>query len=66
VFPGQPQRPGCIMADDDADITVSRFRDGMSGVWGRFTHDQPPTVDLLCAAADNEAQQIILDVRKVA
>lgn len=65
VFPGQSDRPGCLGCDADADINDPMFRRGGLGVWGRFAYDQPPSIDLLCDAADNEAQQIVLDIRRV-
>lgn len=65
VFPGQVERPGALGADGDADQTLEVFRRGNLGVWGTFKHDQLPQFQFLVDAADNEAQQLILDIRKV-
>jgi len=51
VFVGLPWRPG-VTADTSLTIARSRyFRFGNLGIWGEFTHDQPPTIDLLVAAS---------------
>jgi hypothetical protein len=42
------------------------FRNGTLGVWGEFTHDQLPSIDFLPNAADNQVQEVFLDIRRVA
>lgn len=66
IFPGQAYRPGVLGCDADADIQPAIFRRGRMGRFGTFTHDSPPQIELLCDAADNEAQEIILDIKKIA
>lgn len=65
VFVGGTWRPGAIGTDAASDVGHSLFRRGALGVWGEFTHDQPPTVDFLSASAD-AAETVHLDVIKVA
>lgn len=65
VFPGQSYRPGVLGCDADADIQPGIFRRGGLGELGRFTNDSPPQVELLCDAADNEVQEIVLDIKRV-
>lgn len=67
VFQGQAARPGGVMGDAESDVlAMSVFRNGGLGVWGTFTHDQLPTIDFFCDAADNEAQEVYLDLIRVA
>lgn len=64
VFPGYPWRPGVIINDSVADIQNPRFRFGNAGVFGEFTHDSPPSVDVLSVSADT-SQEFYLDIVKV-
>lgn len=65
VFVGQSWRPGCIGFDGYGDIDHPIFRRGAAGIWGEFTHDQPPTVDFL-AVASTSSEVVYLDLIKVA
>jgi hypothetical protein len=56
-------RPGILGSTTRSDIGLDRFRRGNCGVLGEFMHDNPPTVDILCNAADAAAVQFYaLDV----
>lgn len=68
AFPGGGPRPGHLgMAS--AGLLEPRISRGFSvetyGEWGRFAHDAPPLVEMLCTAADT-AQTIHLDLIKTA
>jgi hypothetical protein len=65
VIPGFEWRPGVIAYDAVGDVELPRFRYGNAGVFGRFTHDSPPTVDFLSVSADT-SETVFLDVVKVA
>lgn len=65
VFVGGTWRPGCIGYDAESDLENPIFRRGALGVWGEFTHDQPPTVDFLSISADT-SETVWLDLIKVA
>lgn len=65
LFAGQYARPGCLGTDLISDQDAERLRYGNAGVWGEFSHDVPPTVDLLCVAAD-ASQIFFFDLIKVA
>lgn len=58
-------RPGVLGVDADTDEQPVIFRRGGLGVLCRFAYDQPPSFDFLSISADT-AQELILDVRKVA
>jgi hypothetical protein len=65
LFPGQYTRPGCLGCVLSSDIVPGRFRNGNAGVWGEFQADTPPSIDILCNAADAAAVQFFwLDVIK--
>lgn len=64
VFPGPNTRPGGLGCDADGDLDHPRFRRGMSGVWGDFRDNAPPTVDFFSNAADS-SQVGHLDLIKV-
>ncbi len=61
VFVGGTWRPGVIGYDAVSDLEDPIFRFGQLGNWGEFRHDQAPTADFLCTAAD-AAQTIFLDL----
>lgn len=65
VFVGQSWRPGCIGTTAVNTVEKDVFRSGGLGVWGEFTHDQPPTVDFL-AVGSCTSQTVYLDVIKIA
>lgn len=52
LIPGQFGRPGTLGMQAQTDIPYVNFIDGGLGVWGTFMHDNPPTLDVLCNAAD--------------
>ena len=52
LVPGQYLRPGVLGQQAANDIQLQRFRRGWMGVLGEFMHDNPPTIDILCNAAD--------------
>lgn len=64
VFVGGTWRPGVIGCDAAEDIVPDIFRRGNLGIWGEFTHDQPPTVDFLSVSADT-SETVWLDLIKV-
>jgi len=46
VFVGQAWRPGGIVSYGFSTIEPDTFRRGTLGVWGEFTHDQPPALQI--------------------
>lgn len=64
VFVGGAARPGVLGAASEDFIFNPLFRRGGLGVWGEFEHSQPPTVDVLCSAADSSFV-VYLDLLKV-
>jgi hypothetical protein len=72
VFGNQGARPGCIGNNGvlgtlaQENIANGLFRYGRLGVWGTFTSTNPPTVEVLCQAADAAASMFVyLDVIKI-
>ena len=70
IFSNQGARPGCIgyvtPATTVGAIENPTFRNGNLGVWGTFSHNNPPQMELLCQAADAAAVQLgYLDVVKI-
>jgi len=72
VFGNQGARPGVIGNNGvlgplgQENIAAGLFRYGRLGVWGTFTHTNPPTVEVLCQAADAAATMFVyLDVVKI-
>jgi hypothetical protein len=63
VFNQQQARPGVPATNLKTDVPDDRFRFGRAGVYGRFSHNTPPTVDLL-GVTDTSAG-IFLDLIKV-
>lgn len=64
-FPGQIHRPGVPAKDDVNDEVHDAFKKpGGWGVLGRFSTDAPPRSEWLVDAADNEAQELYLFLRK--
>lgn len=61
VFGNQGARPGVIGTNGvlgtmaQPDFANGLFRQGRLGVWGTFTHTNPPVVEVLCQAADAAA-----------
>jgi len=76
IFGNQGARPGVIANSGGAgyvgnfiqqDFARGMFRYGRSGVWGTFTHTNPPVVEVLCQVADAAAtMHFALDVIKIA
>lgn len=67
VFRNQSERPGFLMGDTESDVLApSIFRNGGLGIYGTFKHTDLPSVDIFADAADNEVQEIYLDLIKVA
>jgi hypothetical protein len=74
VFGNQGPRPGVICtpahgggASGAVEPLAGMFRYGRLGVWGTFTHTNPPVPEIICAAADAGAvQHYYLDVVKIA
>ena len=74
VFGNQGPRPGTIATPQHGagayaanDPLHGMFRYGRAGVWGTFSHVNPPIPEILCAAADAAAvQDFYLDVIKIA
>jgi hypothetical protein len=72
VLGNQGARPGCIGQNGvlgtmaQPDIANGLFRYGRLGVWGTFTHTNPPVVEVLCQAADAAAtMRFALDIVKI-
>ncbi len=70
VFGNQGPRPG-VLGDDvlasSLDHFGGLFRYGRAGVFGTFSHVNPPVMEILCAAADAAAvQTFALDLIKIA
>lgn len=75
VFGNQGARPGCIGRATGAGLTTQFncadpckgvFRYGRLGIWGVFTHTNPPVVESLCSVADGAGTiHIALDVVKI-
>jgi len=76
VFGNQGPRPGVVANARGAanvggfmqvDQAKGLFRYGRLGVWGSFTHTNPPVVEVLCTVADAAAtMHFAFDVIKVA
>lgn len=64
IFVGLSWRPGCIGVSGYGRWTHSLFRRGALGVWGEFTHDQPPVIEFLSSSADT-TEYVWLDLIKV-
>lgn len=72
VFGNQGARPGCIGTNGVLGTFAAEnpagglFRYGRLGVWGTFSHTNPPVAEVLCQAADAAANMTIaLDVIKI-
>lgn len=65
IFVGGTWRPGVIGTDFAGDVEDPIFRRGGLGVWGEFTHDQPPKVEFLSRSGE-AAQYVWLDLIKIA
>jgi len=75
IFGNQGARPGTIATSGGAayvgqfiqrDFADGLFRYGRSGIWGTFTHTNPPTVEVFCSVADAAANMhFILDIIKI-
>jgi len=64
VFRGGSSRPGVIGTDAITDDSRHWFRYGLSGIFGEFDSNTPPTLDVLANDADT-AQTVILDLAKL-
>jgi len=73
VFGNSGNRPGVIGTNGvlgtmaQPDFAGGLFRQGRLGVWGTFSHTNPPVVEVLCQAADAAAtMRFALDIVKIA
>jgi len=76
VLGNQGSRPGTVANAvsaglttqfDSPDVCDGLFRYGRAGVWGTFTHVNPPVAEVLCSVADAVATiHVALDVIKIA
>jgi hypothetical protein len=79
IFGNQGARPGVISTNaavgaagvgsfsDAVDQYQGLFRYGRLGVWGTFSHLNPPQSEILCSAADAAiTQHVALDLMKIA
>lgn len=64
VVPGYAWRPGAMGTDADGDLFPRRFRNGGLGVWAKFNHRNPPSIDYLSNSADT-TQRVLLDLIKI-
>jgi hypothetical protein len=66
AFEGQTNKPGVLGTDAEADVPYRAFElPGSWGSFGQFHTNNPPTLELLADAADNEAQEVRLFVRRL-
>lgn len=65
VFPAYAWRPGGLGFASATLVEPPEQRYGNLGIWGEFNHNAPPTLDVLCTAAD-AAQTGVLDLIKIA
>jgi len=65
VFPAGKWRPGGLGSALASSAEPPEQRYGNFGIWDQFNHNAPPTLDILCTAAD-AAQTGVLDLLKVA
>ena len=71
IFSNQGARPGCIgyvtpVTPATSPIENPMFRNGNLGVWGTFSHSNPPQLEMICHLADAAATQIgYLDVVRI-
>jgi hypothetical protein len=52
VFVGGVWRPGGPSTTGEFDYGNPLFRHGNLGTWGEFNHNTPPSIEVLCSAAD--------------
>lgn len=52
AFKGGQYRPGAIGRAGVGGLESDLFRRGKLGEWGRFQHNTPPSIDVLCNGAD--------------
>lgn len=64
IFANQGARPGCPAYVTESDIDNPVFRNGNLGMWGTFSHNNIPQLEVFADAADT-AQQVYLDVVKI-
>lgn len=60
IFDNQVERPGGLLFASDGLVPPSQFVMGGLGLWGMFTANRMPNVEVLCNAADT-AQEIFID-----
>lgn len=65
VDPEDTPKPGILCSDTVGEPGYEMWTNGQLGPYVTFEHDEPPTVEFLPAAADNEVQEVLLRVRKV-
>jgi hypothetical protein len=58
-------QPGFLCFDAVTDAHASMFRYGRMGSYGTFRHDRALDLEFFPGAADNESQEIFLDVRRI-
>jgi hypothetical protein len=59
VFKGGSYRPGAIGSALISSRVMEQFRNGGMGSWGEFENLTPPSVDVLCNAADASFQGVL-------
>lgn len=64
IFEDQVNRPGGVAFDAEADITHPMFLKGGLGVWGYFTGNRMPAIEMLSISADT-AETVYMDFVKV-
>jgi hypothetical protein len=64
LFTNQQPRPGCPGYDSFGDVGHPLFRHGNLGIWGTFTHESPPTIDVLCHSTET-TREGVLDLIKL-
>lgn len=63
VFEQQVERPGCVAIGLATSRSHSMFQTGGLGVWGTFTANRMPNVEVLCNAADTAEELYLHFVR---
>lgn len=61
IFDQQYFRPGAVIGANDSIIPHHMFLKGGLGVWGNFTANRMPNVEMFCTSADT-AQTVYLDL----
>lgn len=64
IFEDQVERPGSVSQIIQGGITHPMFRMGALGIWGTFTGNRMPNVQVLCDTTDN-AHNVYLDLMRI-